>query len=76
MVARPSEHRKAITLAKIRESYRCELCSSELNIHGHHISDYSFGGEATPENILVVCKVCHDKVHAGEITVYTYDYRK
>lgn len=76
MAARPSEHRKAIALAKIREGYGCELCPSKLEIHGHHILDYSFGGEATPENILVVCKVCHDKVHAGEITVDTYDYRR
>ena len=76
MTPRPSEHRKAIVLAKIREGYVCELCQSDLDIHGHHILDYSFNGEATPENILVVCKVCHDKVHAGEITVDTYDYRK
>ena len=73
---RSSEHRKAIALAKIREGYDCEICGSDLDVHGHHIKDYSFGGEATPENILVVCKKCHDKVHSGEITIDTYDYRK
>lgn len=69
-------HIKSIALAKIREGYKCELrCGSDLDIHGHHILDYSLGGEATPENILVVCKKCHDMVHSGEITVDTFDYR-
>lgn len=75
MVVRSNEHRRAIALAKIREGYICELCPSELEIHGHHIMDYSFGGEATPENILVICKVCHDEVHSGKIIIDTYDYR-
>lgn len=69
-------HTRAIALAKIREGYKCELrCGSDLDIHGHHILDYSLGGEATPENILVVCKKCHDLVHAGEIVVDSFDYR-
>lgn len=76
MTTRPSSHKRAIVLAKIRENYACELCGSDIDIHGHHILDYSFGGSATHENILVVCKICHDKVHSGEITIYTYDYRK
>ncbi|HDG7755000.1 HNH endonuclease [Klebsiella pneumoniae] len=73
---RSYEHSRAIALAKIREGYNCELrCGTSLDINGHHILDYSLGGEATPENILVVCKKCHDLVHAGEIVVDTFDYR-
>jgi 5-methylcytosine-specific restriction endonuclease McrA len=76
-MSRPYDHRKAIALAKIREGYKCELrCGSELNIHGHHILDYSFGGEATPENILVVCEKCHEKIHHGEIYISSYDYSR
>ncbi|HEN3601279.1 TPA: HNH endonuclease [Yersinia enterocolitica] len=73
---RSYEHSRAIALAKIKEGYNCELrCGASLDIHGHHILDYSLAGEATPENILVVCKKCHDLVHAGEIVVDTFDYR-
>lgn len=72
---RSYQHTKAIALAKIRDGYKCEICDSDLDIHGHHIIDHSFDGEATPENILVVCKKCHDKIHAGEIVIDTYDYR-
>lgn len=74
--SRGYEHSRAIALAKIREDYNCELrCGATLDIHGHHILDYSLGGEATPENILVVCKKCHELVHSGEIVVDTFDYR-
>ncbi|WP_390900069.1 HNH endonuclease [Serratia proteamaculans] len=69
-------HSRAIALAKIREGYKCELrCGSDLDIHGHHILDYSLGGEPTPDNILVVCRKCHELVHAGDIVVDTFDYR-
>ncbi len=72
---RPYDHRKAIALAKIRENYKCELrCGSTVDIHGHHILDYSLGGEATPENILVVCEDCHNKLQSGEIYVESIDY--
>ncbi|PAT44704.1 HNH endonuclease signature motif containing protein [Pseudomonas aeruginosa] len=46
-----------------------------MNLHGHHIIDLGFGGNGEPENILVVCKSCHDKIHNGEIVINNYDYR-
>ena len=76
MASRTNEHKKVITLAKIRENYECEICRINVNIHGHHIVDHGFGGKPTPENILVVCKACHDKIHLGEISIATYDYTK
>ncbi|EEF8158878.1 TPA: HNH endonuclease [Citrobacter amalonaticus] len=72
---RDSSHKKAISLAKTRENNICELCQNDTNIHGHHIIDVGFGGEGEPENILVVCKPCHDKIHNGEIKINTYDFR-
>ncbi|EKO3933625.1 HNH endonuclease [Psychromonas sp. KJ10-10] len=72
---RDSKHRRAIALAKTREDFKCELCPNDTNLHGHHIIDLGFGGEGEPENILVVCKPCHDKIHNGEIKINTFDYR-
>lgn len=72
---RDSKHRRAIDLAKTREDFICELCPNNTNLHGHHIVDLGFGGEGEPENILVVCKPCHDKIHNGEIPINTFDYR-
>ncbi|MCU2844573.1 HNH endonuclease [Enterobacter hormaechei subsp. steigerwaltii] len=72
---RDSSHKKAISLAKTRENNICELCQNDTNIHGHHIIDVGFGVGGEPENILVVCKPCHDKIHNGEIKINTYDFR-
>ncbi|EIX9398847.1 TPA: HNH endonuclease signature motif containing protein [Pseudomonas aeruginosa] len=72
---RDSAHRRAISIAKTREEHKCELCSKDMNLHGHHIIDLGFGGNGEPENILVVCKSCHDKIHNGEIVINNYDYR-
>lgn len=72
---RDSSHKRAIDLAKTREDFECEICGNDTNLHGHHIIDVGFGGDAEPENILVVCKSCHDKIHNGEIIINTFDYR-
>jgi len=62
--------------ARTRESYlicrksvrrigKCEKCGSTENLHAHHILPYSeypeFG--ADPNNIEVLCAVCHAKEH-------------
>ncbi|WP_082045924.1 HNH endonuclease signature motif containing protein [Pseudomonas sp. MEJ086] len=53
----------------------CEVCAKDTNLHGHHIVDLAFGGVGEPENILVVCKACHDKIHNSEILINNFDYR-
>lgn len=73
---RDGTHKRAIAIAKTREGHTCEICSKDTNLHGHHIIDLGFGGDGEPENILVVCKECHDKIHSGEIVINNYDYRK
>lgn len=72
---RNSEHRRAIAIAKTREEHMCEVCAKDTNLHGHHIVDLAFGGVGEPENILVVCKACHDKIHNSEILINNFDYR-
>ncbi|MDQ0917537.1 HNH endonuclease [Paenibacillus sp. V4I5] len=75
MANRPSEHQRAIRHAKERENHTCQLCGSKENVQGHHLIDYGFGGEASPDNIVAVCGDCHGKIHRGEITVKVHDYR-
>lgn len=72
---RDGKHRRAIAIAKSRENFTCELCPNDMNLHGHHVIDLGFGGEAEQQNIIVVCKPCHDKIHNGEINIHTFDFR-
>jgi 5-methylcytosine-specific restriction endonuclease McrA len=42
----------------------CELCGSWQNIDPpHHIIFKSQGGHDTPENLITLCRDCHDNAH-------------
>jgi hypothetical protein len=55
-----------------RDDYTCQHCKgkckdSKLEIH--HIIFRRNGGSDDAENLIVLCKTCHDKLHDGEITL-------
>ena len=55
-----------------RDGYRCRHCkgkSKDERLEVHHIRPRSEGGANRPENLLALCKTCHDKVTVGEITL-------
>jgi 5-methylcytosine-specific restriction endonuclease McrA len=45
----------------------CYLCSSKLELTLHHIIPREMGGATEKENLLSVCRPCHDAIHRGEI---------
>ena len=49
----------------------CEVCGAALQavLEVHHIQARADGGGNQPRNLAVLCATCHDKHHAGEITV-------
>lgn len=60
---RPQEHRKLVK--KFSRGF-CEMClrrEGELTggnvLHAHHVIPYSDDGEATRENVWIVCTHCH-----------------
>jgi 5-methylcytosine-specific restriction endonuclease McrA len=51
-----------------RDHYKCLVCGNgpkDLNIH--HILEVSKGGTNRPDNLLTLCKTCHDSYHAGKL---------
>jgi 5-methylcytosine-specific restriction endonuclease McrA len=44
----------------------CQMCGSTDRIQVHHLNYDNLGNEK-PEDLLVVCRQCHRKVHQGEI---------
>lgn len=47
-----------------RDEYMCQLCKkTQRELHVHHVIWESQGGADVPENLLTLCKQCHDKVH-------------
>jgi N6-L-threonylcarbamoyladenine synthase len=45
----------------------CKGCSKEPRLNVHHILQRSQGGSDRPDNLITLCKSCHDKLHAGSI---------
>lgn len=53
-----------------RDSYTCQNCKGKTKdgrLEVHHIVFRSNGGSDEAENLMTLCKTCHDKVHSGAI---------
>ena len=52
-----------------RDGYTCQYCkgrSGDKHLHCHHIIFRENGGSDDPENMIVLCRTCHDALHRGE----------
>lgn len=53
-----------------RDNYTCQHCkgkSKNKKLEVHHIVYRSNGGSDDQDNLITLCKSCHDKVHSGDI---------
>jgi hypothetical protein len=51
-----------------RDGYTCQVCKkSKCRLEVHHILERSKGGCDDVDNLITLCKDCHDKVHNKEI---------
>ena len=61
----PADVRRAV---EVEAGHRCAIPTCR---HGHydlhHITEYAKGGLHIKENLIALCKNCHDRVHRGEI---------
>lgn len=60
-------------LVRKANGFKCELCKTEkkrsYTIQTHHIIPLSEGGEDHSHNMIVLCELHHESVHAGEIII-------
>jgi len=51
--------------------HSCEICNHRIvnDLEVHHIQQRSEGGSNALRNLIVVCKTCHDKHHAGILEI-------
>lgn len=55
-----------------RDNYTCQHCkgkSKDSKLEVHHIIFRSQGGSDEENNLIVLCKTCHDKLHKGKIDI-------
>lgn len=48
---------------------RCEICGKKGQTEKHHKKTKGSGGNDTKENLIEVCRICHIKIHTGEIRI-------
>lgn len=54
--------------AKEKAGFKCRLCGSGINLCVHHTSyDNLCMEDRHPEDIVVLCRKCHDKIHEEDI---------
>lgn len=53
---------------------QCRICGMQeyATLDVHRILEGSKGGRYTEDNTVVVCVLCHRKIHAGVITIDKY----
>ena len=53
-----------------RDKYTCQGCKkntkNNIELHVHHIKFRSNGGTDTKNNLITLCKPCHDKLHKAK----------
>ena len=55
-----------------RDKYTCQYCkgkSKDSRLEVHHIIFRSHGGSDEEENLITLCKTCHDDLHEGKIAL-------
>ena len=53
-----------------RDNYTCQCCGKKnCRLEVHHIIFRSNGGTDDEENLITLCKECHDGVHAGTVVL-------
>ena len=56
--------------ARARDGYKCQCCGKKnCRLEVHHIKFRSNGGTNDEDNLITLCKECHDGVHAGTIVL-------
>ena len=62
-----------------RDNYTCQHCkgkSKDSKLHVHHIIFRSQGGSDNVDNLICLCKTCHDKLHKNEIKLNAKGLKK
>lgn len=48
---------------------KCKICGKTGATEKHHIKTKGSGGNDTEDNLIEVCRICHTKIHTGEIKI-------
>ena len=66
-IPKPKTFKSRENIRKAKKDY-CEVCGDPYMLEIHHIRTKASGGEDYLENLICLCRICHTKVHNGQIS--------
>ncbi len=64
------KHRQMVySLVRVRDKFRCRHCGTTDGVEVHHIKFRSVGGEDSTKNLALLCRCCHNEIHAYRLAV-------
>ena len=67
-----AKHRAVYAAVTARDGC-CRCCGRTWGLHRHHIVFRSQGGETTTANVVLICEVEHEAIHARRLRVVGTD---
>lgn len=57
----------------LRDKYTCKQCGDKnVELHVHHIKQRAHGGSNSPNNLVTLCKTCHNDYHKNLIKLKNF----
>ena len=64
---RSSEWQEKRMQRLMMDGFRCQMCGSGTNLQVHHISYDNLRKDAEIDDLVTLCKTCHEKVHSTDL---------
>lgn len=70
----PIAYKKLVKEVHKRDHWRCRVpgCGRRNNLHAHHIIFRSAGGDDLEENLVTVCRGCHEALHNRQLFIVEF----
>ena len=52
-----------------RDDWKCRNCGRRDWLDPHHVTFRSRGGSNHPNNLVTLCRVCHEDIHDGRMFI-------
>src|SRR3954466_3620744 len=58
-----ADYKERCSRVRERDRWQCQLCGAREQLEVHHIIFRSRGGDDSLENLITVCRSCHEMAH-------------
>ena len=67
MFPKPKRIKDPEAIERARKDY-CQVCWLRYGLSVHHIKSRGSGGGDTSDNLITLCRKCHDRAHSARLS--------